>query len=52
MFLKDVSEIDWSGIRNPDRSVNDWTTDAICKIKSIVDLHAPVRKASQTKRDV
>ena len=49
-FLDDINKINWENILQPSKTLNDKTKDAIDIIKNLVNKHAPIKQASQSKQ--
>ena len=49
-FILDISQLDWSLILHPSKTLHAKTQDAIDAIQLIVNKHAPMKLASQAKQ--
>ena len=50
LYLDDIKLIDWHEILNPEKNLNEKVQEAINTLNKIVDKHAPIRLASQSKQ--
>ena len=49
LYLHDIYSIDWNAITGQCRDLHEVTTHAIDALKSIVDIHAPIKQVSRNK---
>ena len=49
IYLDDIKLIDWNEILNPEKNLNEKVREVINNLNKIVDKHAPIRLASQSK---
>ncbi|CAH3188593.1 unnamed protein product [Porites lobata] len=49
LYLDDIKLIDWHEILNPEKNLNEKVQEAINTLNKIVDKHAPIKLASQSK---
>ena len=50
LYLDDIKLIDWHEILNPEKNLNEKVQEAINTLNKIVDKHAPIKLASQSKQ--
>ena len=50
LYLDDIKLIDWHEILYPEKNVNEKVQEALNTLNNIVDKHAPIRLASQSKQ--
>ena len=50
IFLDDINLIDWQEILRTDKNLNEKVQDAIEALNKIVEKHAPMKQATQTKQ--
>ena len=50
LFLDDINLIDWREILKPDKDLDEKVHDVISVLNQLVEKHAPLKKASQTKQ--
>ena len=50
LHLDDIKLIDWHEILNPEKNLNEKVLETINTLNKIVDKHAPIKLASQSKQ--
>ena len=49
-YIRDVDAVDWINFSNESNNIHEETANCISILKQIADKHAPLKKASQSKR--
>lgn len=50
LYLNDINQIAWHEILNPQKNLDEKLREAINTLNKIVDKHAPIKLASQSKQ--
>ena len=50
LYLDDIKLIDWHEILYPEKNVNEKVQEALNTLNNIVEKHAPIKLASQSKQ--
>ena len=49
-YIRDVDAVDWINVCNESNDIHEEAANCISILKQIADKHAPMKKASQSKR--
>ena len=50
-YIRDVDAVDWINFSNESNNIHEETANCISILKQIADKHAPIKKASQRKKE-
>ena len=50
-YIRDVDAVDWFNVSNEYNNIHEETANCISILKQIADKHAPIKKASQRKKE-